>query len=170
MNKKKLIFYLQENIRIKMCDCSQEINISKMSVNKVISIMWDNVPHNIKLELADYEIDHTPPADVVPTDELRELWKELKLKIFLEQNKTIKDKLVCLDKVTKIGFRHARERTEHSREMLRSFVGLLNEIEDWESFKVKRLLINSTIDSSEVERDDNPPEYCEYEEQDVDVE
>ena len=129
--------------------------------------MFENVPKQIKLDLADdyieLDTENFPGAEENP-----EAWKRFKLKIHMENVKTVKDKLIYMDKVVKFGFKHASKVRKSSDGMLNAFLEMLDECEDYDAFQRRLEFIKNTLEAKnngedinavEERQPDSPPEY-----------
>ena len=161
-----MIFYFDENVQYKM---TEEVDVSKISINETIRHMFNNVPENIKLALADDYIE-LDPADFPGAEENAEAWKRFKLKLHMDNCKTVKDKLVYLDMITKFGFKHANQVRNRTTGMLDAFIGMLEECNNFETLKGRIENIKEILEARRngedmlevIERQqDSPPEYVE---------
>ena len=148
---------------------TEETDVSKMSINETIRTMFENVPENIKLGLADDYIE-LDPTNFPGAEENQEAWKRFKLKVHMDNTKTVKDKLVYLDMVMKFGFKHANTVRSRTTGMLDAFIGMLEECNNFETLKDRIEHIKDILEARRngedmhavIERQqDSPPEYVE---------
>ena len=133
--------------------------VTNLSINGLIRMMYDDIPDQIKIDIIRKSIAEDSPPD------------EICLEACESVNKTMKDKLIFIDKVAKQGWRKSHEEGKKCFEIT---FGMLNEItedmktlEDFERLKryINRMHTacenNECLADIQLEPPDTPPEYKE---------
>ena len=136
--------------------------VTNLSINGLIRMMYNDIPDTIKIDIIRKSIEDI--HDDSPPDELC-------LEACESVNKTMKDKLIFIDKVSKQGWRRLHE---DKMKFFTVTFGMLNEItedmktlEDFERLKryIKRMFLAADNDECiadiTLEPPDTPPEYKE---------